>query len=562
MKYPIILKYKYSYVISGNNYKEAIREYYQLFIDKNNFKMVSIDSPSDIKVNLIKHEHEQITFTYHYHRYCKPNTFNYESELITTTHSLNKGESVSIKCVETYWAYAKGGENGLATLTVSWISYEQFINEILLIAKEDKYSAVKAAKVLINEGIYDIAFNLLLGTNMNSYELGLCYEKGYGTDIDLDKALDIYLDCNNRDADRGIERIYEIRGKKIHFDKVKRTILYEERGQYQDAYSSSVIPTEISDNTLKDLRRNVELRIICFLELGRPFNDPFNRPTDTMCKLATYYDVINNIKEEEKVKYHSVEYEDDPYDGGSFRYDIYHDDLIVKTLQKEVSKNDVIALGSLLVQFGIHPSTSNFSGYLLENLEEIKTRLNNIGSKENDKDSGMAYYFLGLYHERIAKKAYENYEHDYYINNKTYTYTGDNIEKDLQEFLIENKIKEDGLSSLLSTLYSLHNRLSKGNDTQTVKKLENFIIYLYNKKHDFYSKIENENLDIANNYYKLSLNKGFHLSIAHLANEIVKNNSKEEALKILQVHEQYIPLYLTYSSASKYHSLLKKLKEE
>ena len=46
-----------------------------------------------------------------------------------------------------------------------------------------------------------------------------------------------------------------------------------------------------------------------------------------------------HIKEEEKVKYHSVEYEDDPYDGGSFRYDIYHDDLIVKTLQKEVSKN-------------------------------------------------------------------------------------------------------------------------------------------------------------------------------------------------------------------------------
>ena len=97
---------------------------------------------------------------------------------------------------------------------------------------------------------------------------------------------------------------------------------------------------------------------------------------------------------------------------------------------------------------------------------------------------------------------------------------------------------------------------------ETVKKLENFIIYLYNKNRDFYSKIENENLDIASNYYKLSLNKGFHLSIAHLANEIVKNNSKEEALKILQVHEQYIPLYIIYSSADKYHSLLKKLKEE
>ena len=37
--------------------------------------------------------------------------------------------------------------------------------------------------------------------------------------------------------------------------------------------------------------------------------------------------------------------------------------------QKEAKKNDVIALGCLLIQFGIHPYNSDFSSYLVNNLE-------------------------------------------------------------------------------------------------------------------------------------------------------------------------------------------------
>ena len=77
-------------------------------------------------------------------------------------------------------------------------------------------------------------------------------------------------------------------------------------------------------------------------------------------------------------------------------------------LKKEAKKNDVIALGCLLVQFGIHPIDSDFSSYLLDNIEEIMKRLVDIAENGNNKDSGMAYYFLGLYYEGIAKKAKNN----------------------------------------------------------------------------------------------------------------------------------------------------------
>ena len=91
--------------------------------------------------------------------------------------------------------------------------------------------------------------------------------------------------------------------------------------------------------------------------------------------------------------------------------------------------------------------------------------------------------------------------------------------------------------------------------------LENFIIHLYNKNYDKFSKIEEEYMDKADKYYELSLKKGFHLAIAHIAQKIVNENSKEDALKILGIHEKYIPINISYSSAEKFHELLNELKK-
>jgi len=569
MKYPIILKYRYSYIISGNFYKEAVREYYQLFENKDKSKMFSVDSVTDIKVNVDEYREDEIKISYKYSKYSKPNTFQHDTEWVENSYILKRGEKVTINCVEQYWAYAKGGENGLATLIVEWITYDDMLKEILAESQKDKYKAIKVANILIKEEMYDLAFKMLLNTKMPSYELGLCYEKGYGTEVDLDKALDNYLERGGYDSERGIERIFKIRGKTIKFDDVKKTIIYESKCKYRKAYSTAIIPTEMSDNTLEDMRRNVELSVIRFLELGRPFNDPFQHHTDDMSRLAIYYDMINNVSEDERPKYHTIKWENDPYDGGEFRYDIYHDDLIIETLQKEVKKNDVIALGSLLVQFGIHPTNSNFSSYLLNNLDEIIQRLIDVAENGNDKDSGMAYYFLGLYYERVAEKAQKNYDIKYYIRDKKYTYEGENIEKDLEDFLKEQNInKNNSLAELISELDHLHSFLSnnnnvnlKGDKKDNIKKIENFIIHLYNKHYEKFSKIEKENINNAIKFYELSVEKGFHLAIAHIAKKIVQENSNEIALKILKVHEKYIP-YIRYSSAEKYHDLLSKLIEK
>ena len=73
---------------------------------------------------------------------------------------------------------------------------------------------------------------------------------------------------------------------------------------------------------------------------------------------------------------------------------------------------------------------------------------------------------------------------------------------------------------MVKKLYDIHNSpLIKGNEDHS-KKLENFIIYLYNKNYENFSRIEKENADIANKYFDLSLEKGFHLAIAHISEKI------------------------------------------
>ena len=323
MKYPVILKYTFFYICSGNFYKPATSEYYQVFTNLNESRMVTIKDPVYEKVNLEEYSDNEIKFSYEYTRYLYPDSFVSDSELIKESYVLKPGEKESIVCVYKYWAYAKGAENGPARLTVEWISYEDFIKEIIEKSKENEYSAIDAAAALIKEEMYDAAYNMPLGTKKYSYELGLCYEKGYGTEIDLDKALENYIYDHGYDRDRGIERIFKARGREITLDEVKETMIYLSIGDYLKAYSNAIIPTEKSDNSFEEMRTNVELNVIKFLELGRPFNDPFGHRSDNMSKLATYYDVINNVNKDEIPQYHTIVWEDDPYDGGEFRYDIY-----------------------------------------------------------------------------------------------------------------------------------------------------------------------------------------------------------------------------------------------
>lgn len=264
---------------------------------------------------------------------------------------------------------------------------------------------------------------------------------------------------------------------------IKQTIIYEEQGEYRKAYGNAKIPIEMDKNSLEDMRRNVELKVISFLELGRPSNAPYTHDSSinhTMHHLALYYDMINNVPKEEQKKYYVVLTEDDPYDGGTNDFHIIYHDLIIDTLQKEALKNDVIALGCLAVQYTIDPQHSSFR---LENIEDIVKRLLYVAEHGSQKDSGMAYYFLGRYYE---------------------------ISVELNELLLRPFNKED--------------------------------------------------MAVAKQYFKLALEKNFHLAIVHLFNDIINENSKDEALRILTSHEKYIPYIGQYSKPNKYHNKLEQLR--
>ena len=569
MDYPLILKYEYTYIISGNYNKPATYVFYQLFSNEGNWKMITrLDSVSEKnKVDIIEMKDDEVTFSYNYIRYTAPNTFASDSEVIEEVRTIKKGEEVSINCVETYWAYARGGENGPALMKIKWISREELMQGLAETAKEDSRWAEKTARFLIDEGQYAEAFALNSAVESNTLTLGLCYEKGYGVEMDLDKALEIYLSVRGYDAERGIERVFKARGKTIKFDDVKKTILHYNLGHYRSAFANAVIPTEIGDNTLEDLRKNVELAVLLFLEIGRPSNDPFQHPSDDMSRLAAYYDAINNRPLEERPKYHTVEYEDDPYDGGSFRYDIYHDDLIVETLKKEAEKNDVIALGCLLVQFGHGNSDSDFCGAIKTGHEELVEKLIAVANEGSEYEQGMACYFLGLYYETLAKKAENNYGYDSDVKDKTYTYTGKDIEKDLDDYLArKNKGVKEPLRKEVWSLRNEHRYLvsRKPEEKEEIRQLENFIIYLFNQNRAKYTKLHDESIEKAINYFQISMDKGFHLAVPHLAKKIIEEKSVQEALEILEAHEKYIPYFnsRSYCAAAKFHDLLKELREK
>ena len=66
------------------------------------------------------------------------------------------------------------------------------------------------------------------------------------------------------------------------------------------------------------------------------------------------------------------------------------------------------------------------------------------------------------------------------------------------------------------------------------------------------------NTEKALSFFERSLNKDFHLAVAPLADEIVKEHP-QLALEILQKHEPYIP-YIQYSFTEKYYDILEKLR--
>lgn len=397
MKYPIVLKYNYSYISSGNYYKEAVWEYYQLFTDSKNFETFAFGfTPTDILLTVKEVSENEISCEHTFSIYSKPYTFSHDHEVITNSFVLKKGEMIESECYEMYWRYASGGENGPATLRVEWITYDQFYDECLKNAKMDSGNAIRFASHLIEAEEYDTAFGLLEATGEDSNELALCYEMGYGTKIDLHRALNMYLKRNNPTSAEGIERIIlKLEGKKIVFDDVERAALLEKLGKYKEAYYCAEIPRKLEGHEPETLRRNVELTIIRFLTLGRPYNDPMRYPaaetSHTTRYLAEYYDLINGVPENERKTYYKTWEERDEYEGGTNTKERFYEENIIETLRAEAEKGDIIAQAVLAIQYYDKVDDHAHFAELLD------------GCKKEEK--GLGYYFLGLYYNYAAQKA-------------------------------------------------------------------------------------------------------------------------------------------------------------
>ena len=552
MKYSMILKYTYSYTSSGNNYKEAVWEYYQLFDEKQKSTMFSLGSvPTDKAVTVERFSENQIEFSYMYSIYSKPHTFAKTTEVVTERATLKRGEAVEIKCVDTYWRYASGGENSPATLRVEWIEYQQFWDECWVAAKQDKYKAADFARFLIKEGNFQSAFDLLVDAGRDCYELGLCYEKGYGTFVDINKALNIYLSVDDIACNRGIERIYNLlenTNKKM--DKIKKTVLLEKMGRYKDAYYYATIPTEQGDNSLQDMRRNVELNITLFLTLGRPHNDPFGNPTHNVHHLAEYYDMLNGVAPQNKKVYWKTWEEDDHYDGGTITKERFYVEDMLETIRKEAEKGDPLAIAVLIIQ---HYEKTEDHASLADSLLKVAQNGN-----------GLAYYLLGLYHYNIAKTAKKQFEHDY-LDGLTYNYQGADIEADIKLYMKQNAIKFYSLMELASTLKWEYNkikrRLAEGeNVSEMLEQLTNYLYYVATKNRQVNEPIYQQNDAKATEYFAQALKLGFHLAIAPLAPRIVENDPSG-ALAVLEEHEPYVP-YIRDTFTAEYYALLKQLRSK
>ena len=93
MKYPIVLKYNYSYVSSGNYYKKAEWEYYQLFKEDLSFEMFAFGfTPTDKQLTIESISDNEILCNHTFGIYAKTGTFSHDHEVITNSFVLKKGD--------------------------------------------------------------------------------------------------------------------------------------------------------------------------------------------------------------------------------------------------------------------------------------------------------------------------------------------------------------------------------------------------------------------------------------------------------------------------------------
>ena len=120
-----------------------------------------------------------------------------------------------------------------------------------------------------------------------------------------------------------------------------------------------------------------------------------------MEQLAKYYDMVNDIPENKRPMY-SKEFEEyDPYNSDTYSYVRYYSDKIIATLQKEALKDDVVAIGVLIIQFNKE----------IDNEEELVKKLIELSKVGEEKEQ--ASYYLGLYYERKVK---DETKANYYFN--------------------------------------------------------------------------------------------------------------------------------------------------
>lgn len=388
----IVFKSKYSYISIGNNGRLVEYEYYQIFDENNNGQAFSLDyCPNEI-VKIDSVDEKSINISYTYRRYVYPKKFCYDSESVTKHYKVTKNKKIVLEGNDMYYNYATGGENGWAELELEWISYDDFLKEVLDEISKGEKKVSSFAYHLINVGNYDLAFKLLSNSknDQHSYLLALCYEKGYGVEKNIDKAIEIYAHNSAYfPCKEGLERcLKEKEGKKIIVDDCKMMILAEKFGVDDVVKKYIHIPLSKGDNSSEELRRCMSKQVKYVLTNGKRSDN-----LEEMEKLAKYYDMMNDIPEKNKPVYSKKCYEYDPYEGDDDTYVRYYSELIVATLQKEALKNDVIAIGVLINQFIKD----------IDNEKELVNKLTELCESKLCSEKDIAAYYLGLYYKREIK---------------------------------------------------------------------------------------------------------------------------------------------------------------
>lgn len=387
----IVFKSKYSYVSVGNNGRLVEYNYYQIFKD-NKGQTLSLDYCPNELVKIESVEEDCINISYTYRRYIYPKSFCYDAESVTKHYKITKNEKIILEGNDMYNNYATGGENGWAELEIEWISYDTFFKEIMDEISKKKKSVSSFAYYLIESGEYDLAFELLSNSkeDKNSYLLALCYEKGYGVEKNIDKAIEIYVhDSAYFPCKEGLERcLKEKEGKDIVVDYCKMMVLAEQYGLDEIIERYVHIPLSKGDNSPEELRRCMARKVEYVLGNGRSSNN-----LKEMEELAKYYDMMNGVPKKDQPVY-SKEYEDyDPYECDTYTYARYFSEEIVATLQKEAAKNDVVAIGALIYQFNND----------IDNEKELVNKLIDLCESEVFNERDMAAYYLILYYKEIIK---------------------------------------------------------------------------------------------------------------------------------------------------------------